>query len=129
MIFNIIILFLSFLVLYFFSEQLGPLLGFVGAGAGLALIYVIPSIINMIYYRRKHPAIKSGAENLAEMLSEVNETEDTEDTGLVEGEKTKPQNQFKNIMFYIANGLIMIFGVFTLITQIVPINFFGIELE
>ena len=119
-------------ILYFFADYLSGLMSLIGAAVGLFLIYLIPLCVNVVYYKRKHP------ENLEERQKELvkkNENKlitdeddtikDIDDYGI----STKPQNRLKNLLFYISQGLIMCFGLFTLVLQFVEINFFGIEIK
>jgi len=53
--FNLGILITSVIILFYCYNILGSLIGFIGAGTGLFLIYVIPFLINVIYYKLKHP--------------------------------------------------------------------------
>jgi hypothetical protein len=55
LIFGIIAIITCFFVLIFFINKLATFIGFIGAGTGLFLIYVNPLIVNIIYYKIKHP--------------------------------------------------------------------------
>ena len=133
-IFSFILIILCFLILYFLYESLSSLISNIGAGTGLFLIFLIPIIVNIVYYKRKHP------HNLTELQANLimendnesdidknlkNEIKDIDDFGI----SKKPKNQIKEIIFYTTQILIMIFGVFTFIIQFVNINFFNITIK
>lgn len=48
---------IGILILYFCYDSLGSLIGVIGACFGFVLMYFVPIIINIIYYRRKHPPL------------------------------------------------------------------------
>lgn len=52
-----IVLGMAIFVLYVAYDSLGSLLGIIGATFGFILMYFVPIIINIIYYRRKHPPL------------------------------------------------------------------------
>ena len=54
-IFSLILIILCLLILYFFYESLSSLISNIGAGTGLFLIFLIPIIVNIVYYKRKNP--------------------------------------------------------------------------
>ena len=133
-IFSFILIILCFLILYFLYESLSSLISNIGAGTGLFLIFLIPIIVNIVYYKRKHP------HNLTELQANLimendnesdvdknlkNEIKDIDDFGI----SKKPKNKIKEIIFYTTQILIMIFGVFTFIIQFVNINFFNITIK
>jgi len=118
---------MCFFILYFFYDKLGKFVGFLGAFTGLFLIYFIPSVVNMIYYRRKHPF------NLEEIQKQLNEPE-VEEKDLnydkdYYGISKKKKNIFKEILFYISHILIICMGLITLFVQFKPINIFNIDLK
>ena len=119
-IFSVILLILCIVILYFFYDLLAELVGFIGAGAALVLIYMISPIINMIdYYIRHLPKkeIEKLKENKDEFLIPINY------------EELIPLNPFKAFIFYACMILIILLGIITLILQIMPVNFFKIKIE
>jgi len=132
-----------FLVLIFFIDNLAKFIGFIGAGTGLFLIYIIPLIVNAIYYKIKHPNSRStllneerpqinGNENINNDSSIPKENENENDYfgsdfGL--GVSEKKPNKFKDNLFYISQCFLVLFGVFTLVLQFYQINFFEVELK
>ena len=119
-IFSVILLILCIVILYFFYDLLAELVGFIGAGAALVLIYIISPIINMIdYYIRHQPKkeIEKSKENKDEFLIPINY------------EELIPLNPFKAFIFYACMILIILLGIITLILQIMPVNFFKIKIE
>ena len=104
----------------------------IGAAVGLFLIYLIPLCVNVVYYRRKHPDDLD--ERQKELQSKVQGKLITDEDDTIKdiddhGISTKPHSHIKNVLFYISQGLIMCFGLFTLVLQFVQINFFGIEIK
>lgn len=78
----------SLIVIYFAHDSLGALIGIVGALFGFILMYFVPIIINIIYYRRKHPPLKlitelnkhllsSGAKTFKESFDNANDTNES----------------------------------------------------
>ena len=119
-IFSFILLILCIVILYFFYDLLAELIGFIGAGAALVLVYTISPIINMIdYYIRHQPKneIEKLKENKDEFLIPINYDE------LI------PLSPCKAFIFYMCMILIILLGIITLILQIMPINFFNIKIE
>lgn len=116
---------ICWIILYFCANQLGTLLSFVGAITGLFLIYIIPMVVNIVYYNRRHPA------NLAQLQKEKKEglldltPKDIDDFGFTD----KPMNKVKNFFFYVSQGLLICFGLFVMVIQFYPINFFGIKFK
>ena len=134
-IFSIILISLCFLILYFMYNTLGSLIAIIGATTGFFLIFLIPIIVNIVYYRRKHPHnLNELQHNLINKI-EPEETEidkaikdemkDIDDYGISE----KPKNICKETIFFITQGFIMLFGLFTLFIQFKSINFFNIEIK
>jgi amino acid permease len=134
-IFSLILIILCLLILYFFYESLSSLISNIGAGTGLFLIFLIPTIVNIIYYKRKHP------HNLTELQENLINEKDDENNDINQvikkdindidnyGISKKPKNKCKENLFYVSQILIMIFGVFTFIIQFVNINFFNIKIK
>ena len=119
-IFSVILLILCIIILYFFYDLLAELIGFIGAGAALVLVYTIAPITNMIDYYIRHQSIK-----------EIEKIKNNKDEYLIpidEGE-LKPLKPFKAFIFYISMMFIIILGIITLILQIMPVNFFHIKIE
>jgi hypothetical protein len=102
--------------------MLGPLMGYIGAGAGLLLIYTIPTLVNMVYYKNKHPDKLSLLQEQLDNYESDPESNSPEETR----RKYKP---IQNTIFYTLNILIIAFGLFTITIQFVPINFFNIHLK
>ena len=57
-IYAIIFFLCGIVVLIICYNSLGSLIGVIGACFGFILMYFVPIIINVIYYRRKHPPLK-----------------------------------------------------------------------
>lgn len=124
-IFSICLLIICLTVLYFCANLLGKMLSYIGAFTGLFLIYIIPCIVNIVYYNRKHP------ENLEQLqkdkkagLLDLN-PKDKDDFGISD----KPMNKVKNFFFYVLQGILVCFGFFIVVLQFKKINFFGIKLK
>ena len=119
-IFSIIALLLCILILYFFYDLLPELIGFIGAGSAIILVYSFPPICNMIDYYIKHKQ-KDEIKKLKKekLLTTININEE-EVVNLI---------RWKANLFYISMILIIILGILTLILQIAPINFFNINIE
>jgi hypothetical protein len=139
LIFSLIICFLAMLVLFFCVKYLGALMGYIGAGVGLILIYVIPLIVNMIYYRKKHPPITRQNVLMSDTDYESDTNTNVKGTNYTTnytgsdingiGVSLKPRSKLKDTFFYISQFLLMGFGAFTLVIQIHKINIFGIKIE
>ncbi len=113
----------------------------IGAGTGLVLIYFIPLLVNLVYYRVKHPKGELREALMKTNLNGINEL-GVADVTVVSGttgyseifkgphiiSKKEPSN-IKDNLFYLSQALLMIFGVFNLVIQFVPINFFDIHLR
>ena len=127
----------SILVIYFFYNDLGRLMGYIGAGTGFVLIYLTPLTINSIYFFVKHPEdldnlnLKLGDdENMSQNItcSGINSnTKFNESLREKIGISKKPYSLIRNIFFVIMTVLLMLFGLFTLIIQFVYINYFDID--
>jgi hypothetical protein len=126
-IYAILIIASSLLILYFFYLYLDKVISFIGATSGFALIFIIPLSVNVIYYRLKHPERLKYREQLVESNDEIEEINPKIING--PGLSKKPYSEFKNILFYISQSILMTFGVFVLISQFVTINFFGVHLN
>jgi hypothetical protein len=115
-------------------------MGIIGAGTGFFLIYLSPLIINIIYFMVKHPESNITSSNSAgpsddeitlkslnNNVSIVNQISEPlrEKIGVSE----KPYSKLRNIAFLIMNGLLMLFGLFTLVIQFVNINYFDVHFE
>jgi len=114
-------------------------MGIIGTLTGLFLVYIIPISINIIYRLRKQPYI---AQNILNESSDHEKTFDTlhhnkilNVTSVTSSDyttdsrtlpKVKAPMRLKDRLFYIANYLLLIVGVFNLVTQFVYINVFGI---
>jgi len=57
-IYSLSILLGGILVIYLAYDSLGSFIGIIGATMGFIVMYLIPIVINIIYYRRKHPPLK-----------------------------------------------------------------------
>ena len=141
-IFAIVAIITCFLVLILFIDNLAKFIGFIGAGTGLFLIYIIPLLVNAIYYKIRHPVSRLTSKLRNEEKENINEiiTEDSNeisnenegeyfgsDFGL--GVSEKKPNKFKDNFVYFFHGFLIIFGIFTLVLQFYQINFFEIELK
>jgi len=115
------------------------MMGIIGTLTGLFLVYIIPISINIIYRLRKQPYI---AQNILNESSDHEKTFDTlhhnkilNVTSVTSSDyttdsrtlpKVKAPMRLKDRLFYIANYLLLIVGVFNLVTQFIYINVFGI---
>ena len=119
-IFSISILLLCIIVLYFCYDILPNLIGFVGAGTALILVYTIAPLINMInYYIRHQPR---------EELDKLNENKEQIDLSINQDE-LEPLVPWKAFIFYLSMMLIILLGIVTFILQCHSVNFFGIKIE
>ena len=119
-IFSVSMLLLCIIVLYFCYNILPNLIGFVGAGTALVLVYTIAPLINMInYYIRHQP--KEEVEKLKEQKEQFNIP--------INEDAVEPLVPWKAFIFYISMMLIIILGIITFILQCHPINLFGIKIE
>jgi hypothetical protein len=129
-VYGILVCITSFAILCFFIKNLSKFIGYIGAGTGLFLIYVIPLGVNTIYYKIKHPNSRHIRSMLLQGGDKINnfdsEPSNYNDFGLLISEK-KP-SALKDNLFYVSQVLLIIFGLFTLILQFVPINFFNVHL-
>jgi hypothetical protein len=130
-VFSITILIVGLIVVYFCWNMLGKLMGIIGAGAGLFLIYFIPLIVNIVYYRLKHPHISK--KNWPEINNSDSESIKVEEFSEVLNSNIKfskkPPNRTKDLLFYLSQYLLMIFGTITLVLQFVPWNVFNVHLD
>ena len=119
-IFSIILFGLCITVLYFFYNNLGKLIGYIGAGTALILVYTIAPVINMInYYLRHQP--EEEIEKLKNESAEFNIN--------VNVDELLPFRPCKAFIFYMCMVFIIIIGIINLVLQIYPINFFGIKIK
>ena len=146
----------SFLVLILAYNKLGVLLGIVGATFGFILVYFIPIIINLIYYRRKHPSqevLKDLEEQLNEKEHIDNSLKTIHESNLIESNNKgyvlspskfkndervdikdqyiitgKERNQFKDYFFYFTQWIMMGIGLITMIFQFITVNIFEITI-
>lgn len=128
-VFSTIILSLGLTVVYFCYDMLGKLMGIIGAGAGLFLIYIIPLVVNFKYYEIKHPHIsRRGLLTVNASESESNTNEEFSEilNSNVKLSK-KPPSRIKDLFFYFSQYFLITLGVTTLILQFVPWNVFNIH--
>ncbi len=112
-------------ILYFLYDSLDKVLSVLGASSGFVLIYLIPSTINIVYYKLKHQHVLDKFESLnstdslthehSEIIKEI-------------GQSTKSYNKLKNTVFYVTQFLMILLGLFILITQFVDIKFYTIHI-
>jgi hypothetical protein len=130
-VFSTTILLVGLMVVYFCWDMLGKLMGIIGAGAGLFLIYFIPLIVNIVYYRIKHPHLSK--KNWPAINTIDSETQQTEEFSEVLNSNIKfskkPPNKLKDTFFYISQYVLMIFGTITLVLQFVPWNVFDVHFD
>jgi len=136
--FNLILLFMCLIVLYLCYNLLGRLMGIIGTFTGLFLVYLIPLLINIQYYYRKHPDKYAEVETSAlsnNSLATIN-TKTDENTTITDNDEQLIKNSLKEKIpmplkdkfFYVFNVLLMGLGFFNLVTQFAPINMFGVEI-
>jgi hypothetical protein len=153
-IFGVVLLLISWVVLYFCYDILGKMISIIGALTGLFLIFIIPLIVNIIYYNERHPYLKKNRADTEHLIdgeesgsdesrtsfqnnsNTNNSQKNTKDsTGKITLAQmgiqptTKPDSPKKNFFFYCSQYALMAFGVFVLIIQFVPINFFNITIQ
>ena len=117
-IFSVSLLLICIIVLYFCYDILPNLIGFVGAGTALVLVYTIAPLINMInYYIRHQPR------------EEIEKLKNDKDKLNISVDELVPLKPWKAFIFYMCMMLIILLGIISLILQIHPINFFGIKIE
>ena len=130
MIFGSIIIFLCLIVLYFCYNFLGKLIGIIGATTSLVLIYTFPPIIKMIDYYFKLKGDKND--------DNIHDNENEKEKKLTKNIESKNDNKVTNenkknkcivALYFIAQSLIIVVGIATVIFQYIPINFFNINLE
>jgi len=130
-IYGVVVCVSSFIMLCLFIKNLAQFIGYIGAGTGLFLIYIIPLGVNTIYYNIKHPKSRHIRNillaNEAEEINNLDSNKSNDnDFGLSVSEK--PPSDIKDKLFYISQVLLIIFGLFTLVLQFIPINFFNVVL-
>jgi hypothetical protein len=119
-------------------------MSFIGAGTGLVLIYFVPLVVNMVYYKIKHPRGKLREELVANengINNGINyDNSNASSTALVQPifsdilngphiYSKKEPSKVKDNLFYTSQILLIGFGVFTLVIQFVPINFFYVHIS
>jgi hypothetical protein len=124
--FSIFIYISSLVILYFFYDSLDKVLSILGAGAGFVLIYLIPSIVNMIYFKLKHHHLYTALESLN---TNYNISQEQEEIIKSIGISNKPYNRLKNILFYTTQGFTILLGLFVLVSQFVDIKFYKIQIN
>ncbi len=115
----------SLMVLYFFYNMLGKLMSFIGATTGFILIYIVPLVVNTVYYQVKHP---TGLKR-EELLSIKNE-DDLPHNEIFKGPHNfskKPESKVKLYLFYTSQVVLVLFGLFTVVIQFTTINFFDVN--
>ena len=136
--FTFCLIFVSWLVLYLFYDKLSNLISIIGAVTGLGLVFIIPIIVNIVYYKNLHP--DEGTDVDGALLSCLVDKEDRysslsnnsngiNNPSVINNQFKKSQKPFKDFMFYLSQYLLIIFGIFTLLIQFVKINFFGINIK
>lgn len=144
-IYSLLILSLAQLVLYFYYDTLGKLMSFIGAATGLVLIYFIPLIVNIVYYKVKHPKIRQKELNRKLVSHSVLQTSNDsqaviystpgEITQAINGSEhylpisKKRRNIMKDIAFYVSSFIMLLLGSLPLAVQFYPINFFGVKIK
>jgi hypothetical protein len=125
-VFSMFIFFSSLIILYFLYDSLDKVLSIIGASSGFVLIFLIPSGINIVYYRLKHQHLIDKYESLNTL-----DTITTEHTEIIKqiGQSKKPYNKFKHWVFYITQIVTIFLGLFVLITQFVDIKFYTIHIN
>ncbi len=115
--------------------MLSGLMGVIGAGAGLLLIYLIPLGVNIIYYGIKHPHM-----NKQKKLLDINGSESENTNNITKDEEfshvlnfyykpsKKPPNKLKDTLFYMSQYVLIILGILTLVFQFVPYNIFNVHI-
>ena len=130
MIFGSIIIFLCLIILYFCYNFLAKLIGIIGATTSLVLIYSFPPIIKMIDYYFKLKGDKNDDnihDNENEKEKKLNKNIESKNDNKVTNENKK--NKCIVALYFIAQSLIIVVGIATVIFQYIPINFFNINLE
>ena len=126
------IMVICLLVLYFCYNFLGKLLGIIGATTSLFLIYTLPPTAKMVhhYLEIKGDGIDNDNDNDNESNCIVGDNNGINDENVIKKIKSEYNKaNYKDILYFIGQSLIIIVGVATVVFQFVPINFFGITLE
>ena len=113
-------LLLCLVVFYFCYDTLAKLLSVFGASASLILVYSFPPLVKMMDHYLKKKGIN---------INSKNDDNDYENMNNKEIKDIKIKNNWKDILFYSVNILLILLGVFTVVLQFVPINFFNITLK
>ena len=124
------IMIICLLVLYFCYNYLGKLLGIIGATTSFFLIYTFPPVAKMIhhYLELKGDSIDDGNDNDINCI--VGDNNGINDENVIKKIKSEYNKaNYKDILYFIGQSLIILVGVATVVFQFVPINFFGITLE
>jgi hypothetical protein len=137
-VFSLFVFASSLFILYFLYDSLDKVLGIIGASSGFILIYLIPSGINIVYYKLKHQdsidrynSINTVVNRESIATKESTEILTTEHSEIKKqiGQSEKPYNNFKNWIFYISQILLIFLGLFVLISQFVDIKFYTIHIN
>ena len=119
-IFSILFLLICILIVYFCYDILPNLIGFIGAGASLILVYTVSPIVNMINYYIRHLS--------KEEVEKINNEKEKYKLS-INVDNLSVYKPWKAFVFHMCMMLIALLGIITIILQLYPINFFGIKIE
>jgi sodium-coupled neutral amino acid transporter 9 len=126
--FNVFLIILCIIVLSLTYDNLGELIGYIGATTALVLVYSIAPITNMIYYYIRHkPRNKSIQDDDKE--DEVLYEEPKTEFLLAESKDSIPLKPIKAFLFYFSMNCIIAIGIMTVILQFWHVNFFDVHIQ
>jgi hypothetical protein len=113
LVFNLFIILIGLIVIYFFHNKLGEFMAIIGAGSGFVLIYVTPLLVDLFRLNK--------SDNSGKTMLEINVSSNKKQ----EGNWKKIEEFLSKILKF----LLIIIGLFTLIIQFEKINFFNVEIS
>lgn len=124
------IMVICLLVLYFCYNFLGDLLGIIGATTSFFLIYTFPPVVKMLNRYLEIIGDKIDDEEEEENKCIVGDEIGGEDEKILKRIKREYNKaNYKDILYFIGQGLFILVGIATVVFQFIQINFFGITLE
>jgi len=133
---NFILLFVSYIVLLLFANNLGDIIRYVGALTGLFLIYIIPISINMVHFKLRHPdpfeyldAIKGKEITEDEINDVMNRHSEEISRILVVKAEDKAYSPIRASVFYTCSLFLIIIGLVAATIQFFPYNFLNVDIQ